>query len=192
MWVIARPAGGERNVLNTQVIDGKPATAVARLSEGHWIVVSKQITEAEHAKLDGPLTLTKEGLSRLGEISTLLIAAAILAMAAALGSSMWQRRASLAGLRLAGVRPPRLRRVLLTEATLMLCAGCVTGALAGVYGQAIIDDYLKHVTGFPVADLTTSVRPVEILVLVIAIALVVVAVPGWVASRVSPTLALDD
>jgi putative ABC transport system permease protein len=144
---------------------------------------------AREARID---TLTREGLSRLGEISTVLIIAAILAMAAALGSSMWQRRASLAGLRLAGVRPPRLRRVLLTEATLMLCAGCVTGAVAGIYGQAIIDGYLKHVTGFPVASVTASLRPLEILVVVIAIALIVVSVPGWAASRVSPTLALDE
>jgi putative ABC transport system permease protein len=136
--------------------------------------------------------LTSEGLRRLGEISTLLVAAAILAMAAALGSSMWQRRASLAGLRLAGVRPPRLRRVLLTEAILMLSAGGVTGAVAGIYGQVIIDGYLKHVTGFPVASLAASRRPFEILALVIVIALIVVAVPGWAASRVSPTLALDE
>jgi ABC-type lipoprotein release transport system permease subunit len=105
---------------------------------------------------------------------------------------MWQRRPSLAGLRLAGVRPPRLRRVLLTEATLMLCAGCLTGAIAGVYGQAIIDGYLKHVTGFPVANITASLRPLEILVVVIAVALIVVSIPGWAASRVSPTLALDE
>ena len=278
VWVIARPAGGARNVLSTQIIDGNPATALARLSEGGWIVASKQIAEEEHVELGSPLrlptpagdirfklaatttnlawspgvifigardysrlwrttvptalgvqpergvnagkirsaitatlgassglevstararearidTLTKEGLSRLGEISTLLIAAAILAMAAALGSSIWQRRASLAGLRLAGVPPPRLRRVLLTEAMLMLCAGCATGALAGIYGQAIIDGYLKHVTGFPVADLTASLRPLVMLVLVVAIALVVVIIPVWAASRVPPTLALDD
>jgi putative ABC transport system permease protein len=136
--------------------------------------------------------LTSEGLRRLGEISTLLVFAAILAMAAALGSSVWQRRASLAGLRLAGVRPARLRRVLLTEAILMLSAGCLTGAIAGIYGEVIIDGYLEHVTGFPVASLAASARPFEILALVIVVALIVVAVPGWLASRVAPTLALDE
>ena len=39
------------------------------------------------------------------EISTLLLLAAILAMAAALSSAIWQRRVSLATLRLSGVRP---------------------------------------------------------------------------------------
>ncbi len=150
-----------------------------------------EITTAStrEARID---TLTKEGLSRLGEISALLVVAAILAMATALGSSMWQRRRSLAGLRLAGVSPTRLRRVLLTEAALMLSAGCVTGAVAGVYGQLIIDGYLKHVTGFPVANVAPSGRPFEILALVIALALIFVTIPGWAASRVSPTLALDD
>jgi putative ABC transport system permease protein len=136
--------------------------------------------------------LTSEGLSRLGEISMLLVIAAILAMASALGSSIWQRRASLAGLRLAGVRPRRLRRILVTEAALMLGAGCVTGAVAGIYGQVIIDGYLKHVTGFPVASLSASVRPVEIIALVIVVVMGIVAVPGWSASRTSPTLALDE
>ncbi len=136
--------------------------------------------------------LTREGLRRLGEISALLVIAAVLAMAAALGSSVWQRRASLAGLRLAGAPPARLRRVLLTEAMLMLSAGCVTGAVAGIYGEVIIDGYLKHVTGFPVASLAASRRPFEIVVLVIAVALIIAAIPGWAASRVSPTLALDE
>ena len=136
--------------------------------------------------------LTSEGLRRLGEISTLLVVAAILAMASALASSIWQRRASLASLRLAGVRAPRLRRILFTEAALMLGAGCVTGAVAGIYGQIIIDGYLKHVTGFPVASLSASLRPLEILVLVAVVVLAIAAVPGWSASRVSPTLALDE
>ena len=35
----------------------------------------------------------------------------------------------------------------------MLGAGCVTGAMAGIYGQVVIDGYLKHVTGFPVASI---------------------------------------
>jgi putative ABC transport system permease protein len=144
---------------------------------------------AREARIDA---LTSEGLRRLGEISILLVLAAILAMAAALWSTVWQRRASLAGLRLAGARPARLRRVLLTEAMLMLGAGCLTGALAGIYGEAIIDGYLKHVTGFPVAGLAASGRPFELLAMVIALALIIVAIPGWAASRVSPTLALDE
>jgi ABC-type antimicrobial peptide transport system permease subunit len=136
--------------------------------------------------------LTSEGLSRLGEISMLLVIAAILAMASALGSSVWQRRPALAALRLSGVRPPRLRRILLIEASLMIGSGCITGALAGIYGQAIIDGYLKHVTGFPVLRVATSGRPLVVLAVVVAVVLLIVSVPAWTASRVSPTVALDD
>jgi putative ABC transport system permease protein len=136
--------------------------------------------------------LTSEGLSRLGEISTLLLLAAVLTMAAALTSTIWQRRAALSGLRLSGARPYRLRRILLVEVVLMLGAGCLTGTLAGIYGQVVIDGYLQHVTGFPVASVATGSRPFEILALVAVAVIAIVAVPGWLASRVSPALALEE
>ena len=97
--------------------------------------------------------LAGAGLSRLGEISTLLSIAAILALAAALTSTIWQRRGALAELRLTGATPARLRRILLLESALMLGAGCLTGALVGLYGQVVIDGYLRDVTGFPIATL---------------------------------------
>jgi putative ABC transport system permease protein len=145
--------------------------------------------QARESSIDA---LTSEGLSQLGEISTLLLIAAILALAAALTSAIWQRRVSLATLRLSGVKPDRLRLILLVESGLMLGAGCVTGAVAGIYGQVVIDRYLAHVTGFPVARLGASFRPLEIFVLVLVLVLAIVAVPGWFASRVSPTLALNE
>jgi putative ABC transport system permease protein len=278
VWVLARPPGGERHVLESQVAQGSAATAIARLDGGGWVVVSKQIAEAEHTGIGGMLalptpsgterlriaalttnlawspgvvflasaqyerlwgsalptalavalkpgaragsvlpavrrmlgpgsglqalsastrergidTLTGEGLGQLSEISTLLTLAAILAMAAALTSAIWERRVALASLRLSGVRPRRLRLILLVESTLILGAGCVTGALVGVYGQLIIDGYLADVTGFPVASLGASVRPIEIFALVGAAVLAIVAIPGWIASRVSPTIAFNE
>jgi len=278
VWLIARPPGGAREVLRTQVTGGQPGSANARLGEGGWIVVSEQIAAEHHTGIGGTLTLgtptgprafriaatstnlawppgvifigtsdysrywgtsapsafgvdlspgsapataraaieralgpgsglevslasarasridrlAGEGLGQLGEISTLLLLAAVAAMAAALASSIWQRRAALAGLRLLGVKPARLRRILLLEATLMLGAGCVTGAVAGVYGQLVLDGYLKRVTGFPLAHLATGARPFEIFAFVLALALVLVAAPAWMASRVSPALALED
>ncbi|MFI5005376.1 MAG: FtsX-like permease family protein, partial [Solirubrobacterales bacterium] len=136
--------------------------------------------------------LTSEGLGQLGEISTLLLIAAVLALAAALTSAIWQRRVSLAALRLSGVRARRLRLILAVESALILGAGCLTGAVAGIYGQAIIDGYLAHVTGFPVASVGASLRPLEILALVTVVVLAIAAVPGWFASRVSPILALNE
>jgi len=278
VWIIARPPGASREVLKSQIVGGDATAAIARLDQGGWIAVSKQIAEEHHvgvgdmfilptptgdtgfriaatttnlawtpgvvfmstadysrawgttaptalgvdllpgvnpsaarntiehelgsaggldASTAGALearidTLASEGLGQLGEISMLLLLAAILAMAAALGSSIWQRRTSLAGLRLSGATPRRLRRILLVEAALMLGAGCLTGALAGIYGQVVIDGYLKHVTGFPLAGIVPGARPLEILALVVAVVLMMVAAPGWFASRVPPALALED
>ena len=171
---------------------GRSAAAVRReiaasRPDGSGVEVA---TAAEReAKID---TLTAEGLSQLGIVSTLLIVAAILALAAALASSINQRRIALAALRLTGAPPARLRRILLVEAALMLGAGCLTGAIAGVLGQFVIDAYLRHVTGFPVSAGGGGVRAVEVCLLVLAAALVVVAVPGWRASNAPPALALAE
>jgi putative ABC transport system permease protein len=163
------------------------AAIQSALGPGSGLEVSLASTRA--ARIDA---LAGEGLGQLGEIATLLLLAAILAMAAALGSSIWQRRRTLADLRLLGVRPSRLRRILLLEATLMLGAGCVTGAAAGVYGQLVLDGYLKRVTGFPLARMATGARPLEIFAFVLALALALAAAPGWLASRVPPAFALEE
>ncbi len=74
----------------------------------------------------------------------------------------------------------------------MLGAGCLTGAIGGVYGQFVIDDYLEHVTDFPVARIAAVARPVEILVLVVAFVLVLMSLPGWFAARAPVALALNE
>jgi len=78
------------------------------------------------------------------------------------------------------------------ESVLMLGAGCLTGVVAGIYGQVVINSYLKQVTGYPVASISASWRPLEILALVVVVVLAIASVPGWFASRVAPALALED
>jgi putative ABC transport system permease protein len=278
VWIIARPPGAARHVLDSQVLTGSAPAALAKIGQGGWIAISQQIASERHVGLGGVLTLptpsgparlrvaatttdmawspgaivmstadygrlwktsaatalgvqlrpgasearvtrligralgprsgleatsasarerridalTSEGLGQLAQISMLLEIAAILALAAALASAIWQRRKSLAALRLSGVRPRRLRLILLVESTLILGAGVVTGALAGIYGQLVIDAYLRHVTGFPVTSLGEGSRPVEVFALVIALVLALAAVPGYRASRVSPALAFHE
>jgi putative ABC transport system permease protein len=176
-------------------VDIEPGTSVTqakadverRLGPNSGLEVITPDTRAARIEASGG-----EGLGQLGEIAKLLLAATIIAMVAALGSSIWQQRISLASLRLEGTRPSQLRRLLLVEALVMLGAGCLTGAFAGVYGQLIIDSYLKHVTGFPVASVVTAGRPIEILALVLVVVLALAAIPGWLASRVRPTLAFGE
>ena len=86
------------------------------------------------------------------------------------------------------------RRILLTESALMLSAGCLTGAVAGLCGEVAIDAYLKRTTGFPVAHMTAGagLRALEILALMLVTVLAITAWPTWLTSRVSPTLMLND
>jgi putative ABC transport system permease protein len=165
------------------------ATAQVRAALGPGSGLEVATAARREASID---KLTSEGLSQLGVISTLLVLAAIAALAAALTSSIHQRRTALASLRLSGAAPGRLRRILALEAGLMLGAGCLTGTIAGFYGQYVIDAYLRHVTGFPVAAAGASVRPIVVLGVVLAAALVLVAVPAVMASRVSPAVALAE
>jgi putative ABC transport system permease protein len=113
-------------------------------------------------------------------------------MAAALASAIWQRRASLAVLKLSGVRQWRLGRLLLLESALMLSVGTITGAAWGLYGQVALDGYLTSTTGFPVQRLGASWRPVEVLAVVFLITLAISAIPAWFAARVPPRVALEE
>jgi putative ABC transport system permease protein len=166
---------------------GVRAAIVRALGPANGLEVST--ARARRAEIDAA---AGAGLSRLGEIATLLSIAAILALATALTSAIWQRRVALAELRLTGVTPARLRGILLLESLLLLGVGCITGAALGIYGQTVIDGYLRDVTGFPLVTLTAGGRPLELLALVIALVLALAAGPGWLATRVSPILALKE
>ena len=93
--------------------------------------------------------LARQGLSRMSQITLLLMIAAALAMAAAIGAGIWQRRASLASLRIHSFTPWQLRAVLTFESVLVLGTGGLVGALAGIYGHLLCDRYLRLTTGFP-------------------------------------------
>ena len=47
-------------------------------------------------------SITRQGLERLSQIATLILVAAVMAMAAAMGAMIWQRRPRLAKLKLEG------------------------------------------------------------------------------------------
>lgn len=133
-----------------------------------------------------------EGLEQLGQITFMLIIAAVLAMVAAVTAMIWQRRKALSGLRLSGVTPRRLRTILLLEASLLLGSGCVLGVLAGFYGQAIVDTYLRDYAGFPLTFFGDATRTLEIAFGVVVAVFVLAIVPGVSVSRVSPAVALVD
>lgn len=136
--------------------------------------------------------LAREGLSRLTQISLLLKIAAALAMAAAMGASIWQRRISLSSLRIQSFQPSQLRVVLLWETLIVLGTGCAVGALAGIFGHEQIDRYLRLVTGFPAPFSPALPQMIATTSVIIAGALLVLVVPGYLASRVPASVALEE
>ncbi|HEX3692991.1 MAG TPA: FtsX-like permease family protein [Solirubrobacteraceae bacterium] len=130
----------------------------------------------------------RQGLARLTAIAALVLLAAALAMAAAIGAMLWQRRGRLAGMKVDGFDEKELWGALLWESLMLLAIGCSIGALFGLYGQVLLDHALVSVAGFPVAFSAALWLAVATAGIVTAIALLVVAVPGYLAVRVSPAL----
>jgi putative ABC transport system permease protein len=116
----------------------------------------------------------------------------VLAMAAAMGAMIWQRRPRLAKLKLEGIARAELWRTILLESLLLVGVGCVTGALFGIYGQQLADRALAHVVNFPVVYSFTGLTALSSLALVSAAALTIMALPGYLAARVPAALALQD
>ncbi len=128
-----------------------------------------------------------QGLSRLTQIAALVLIAAILATAGAIGSMIWQRRPQLAYIKRQGYRRGVLWRALLCESALLLGSGCSIGALFGLYGQLLLSHALASVTGFPVVVSLAGAVALFSFALVSAVALAILALPGYLAVRVRPT-----
>ena len=131
-------------------------------------------------------------LERLTEISWLVLIAAVLAMSAAMGSMIWQRRVQLADMKVDGFRNGELWRGLLLESLLLLGSSCSVGALFGIYGQVLLSQALATVTGFPIvfsADVPTALAS---FLGITVLAATIVAIPGHLASRVRPAISFQD
>jgi putative ABC transport system permease protein len=134
----------------------------------------------------------RQGLSRLTQISALVLIAAVLAMAAMMGAMIWQRRPRLADMKVDGFDRGVLWRALLWESALLLGSGCSLGAAFGLLGQALLSRALVAVTGFPVAFSPGILVALASFALVTATASLIIAIPGGFATRVRPALSLRD
>ena len=148
-----------------------------------------QTSEQHEDKL---VAITRQGLTRLSQIATLILIAAILAMAAAMGALIWQRRPRLAKLKLEGFARTELWQTIVMESFLLVGVGCTTGALFGLLGQQLLDHALSTVINYPVVSSLGILDAIISLALVTAAAVVMVAAPGYFASRVPAALALQD
>jgi putative ABC transport system permease protein len=121
-----------------------------------------------------------------------VLIAAVLAMAAAMGAMIWQRRARLADMKVDGFSRIVLWRALLWESVILLGAGCSLGAVFGLYGQLVLSRALSRVNGFPVIETTPLLAALGSFALITTVAVAIVAVPGYAAARVRPSVGLQE
>jgi putative ABC transport system permease protein len=134
----------------------------------------------------------RQGLRTLGQISTLLLITAALAVAAALSAAIWMRRSWFASLKTKGFSSVQLLRTLLWESAIVLGVGCLVGAVLGVYGHALASRWLEMSTGFPAPFAFGETQVLAVLSIVAGIALAIVALPGLRAARIPPQAAFQE
>lgn len=135
---------------------------------------------------------SRQGLARLTQIALLVLIAAVIAMSAAMGGLIWQRRARLAQLKVDGVEERELWRALMLESVVLLGVGCAVGAAFGLCGQLLLARALSTVTGFPVDYALAAPVALGSVLVVTVVAVAIVTVPGYAAARVRPALGLQD
>jgi putative ABC transport system permease protein len=163
------------------------AAEIRRVLGATGLTVQTAAQREQHFRATG-----RQGLSRLTQISALVLIATVLAMAATMGAMIWQRRPRLAEMKVDGFNRGVLWRALLWEAGLLLGAGCSLGAVFGLYGQLLLSRALVRVTGFPVDFSPGLLIALASFALVTATAMLIVAVPGALATRVRPAVSLRE
>lgn len=173
-----------------------PTTLAVRLAPGVSATKGKQLVERalgftpalrvqtakeRIAEVEG---IVGEGLRTLSDIAHLLIIASALAVAAAIGAAIWQRRPRLASLKVHGYDRRQLLVALLIEGTIVLAVGCADGALLGLYGHALASRALELATGFPAPFAIDPAQVALTLGLLSGVALGIITLPGVLAARV--------
>ncbi len=141
-------------------------------------------TAAERERLH--YALASQGLARLAQIRLLVLIAAILAVAGALGAMIWQRRDLVAFIKCEGYRRGVLWRWLCCESALLVAAGCSIGAVFGLGGQLVVSHALASATGFPISLDLEALAALSGFALVSIVAVAIIALPGYLVVCVPP------
>jgi putative ABC transport system permease protein len=132
-------------------------------------------------------TNARQGLNRLTQIATLVLVAAALALATAMGGVIWSRRPRLVTLKLTGFDDGAVWRSLVLESAIVLGIGCSIGALFGLYGQWMLTRWLTISTGFPTRYEAAGWLALSTFAGITVVAVAIAALPGYAAARVPPT-----
>lgn len=136
--------------------------------------------------------LARDGLDRLSQIAVMLVIAAALSLAAGTIAAIWQRRISLAVLRVSGHLPGELWRVLLLETAIILGTGSLAGLAAGVVGHRLLARWLADTTGYPAPFALDVAQAAVVVVSIVGAALVLIAVASARAARVDQRMAFHE
>jgi putative ABC transport system permease protein len=177
------------NVLLAPNADAAQVEREIRRSLGPGGGLSLQSAAAHESEQNG---LSRQGLQRLTQIATLILAVAVLAMAAAISSMLWQRRPRLARLKLEGFPSGMLWRTVLLESVLLAAIGSAAGGVFGLIGQQLLDQALSHVMNFPVERSLVLLPALLSVAIVTAAALAILAVAGFSAVRVPASAAMGE
>jgi putative ABC transport system permease protein len=180
-WASSDPSAYEiQTTPGVSVVIVRNRVRNALASEGGLAVETSSEREQRH------YAVTAQGLSRLTQIRLLVLIAAVLALVAAIGAMIWQRRDRVAELKSEGYGEVVLWRWLLCEAAVLLTAGCLIGAIFGVYAQLLGSHFLSTVTGFPIVFNIEPIAAISSFAMVTIVAIVMLALPGFRAVRVPP------
>ncbi len=191
---VYRRAWGASDPTALQVdLDAGMAPAVAKRTVVRILGPASGLTVQTQAERRAQYAaLSRQGLTSLSQISVLLLVAAAIAIASALGAAIWERRPRLAALKIQGFDHHQLWRALLIEGAMVLGIGCTLGAAVGLLGHALANRYLETTTGFPAPFSVAGGSLLLTLALVVGISLAIYVVPGWAAARVQARTSFQE
>jgi putative ABC transport system permease protein len=177
---------GDPSAYEIQTKPGVPATIVRQSVQRALGSQTGLRVETASGRQGSHYVLISQGLSRLTQIRLLVLVAAVLAVAGAVCSMIWQRRDLVAFIKRQGYRRSVLWRWLLCESALLLLSGCLIGAVFGLYGQLLLSRALVSVTGFPISLHVEGLVALTSFALVSVATLAIVSLPGYFVVCVPP------
>jgi putative ABC transport system permease protein len=176
---------------NAYLVDVGSGVSAARVAREIGVALgpgSALMVQTSNQREQAYRSTQRQGLSRLNAITALVLIAAVLAMATTMGAMIWQRRSRLASMKVDGFDQGELWRSLLCESAVLLGSGCSLGAAFGLLGQVVLTRALANTTGFPVVFAIDGTIAIAVFASVTAVAVTIVALPGYLAARVKPEL----
>lgn len=182
----------EISAYNVQIADGVDPEQVAGRVRRALGPQSALRVETSAQRAERQQVSARSGLTRLTQISSLTLVVAVFAMAAAMAALLWQRRTAVARQKLDGHTTGVMWRSLAVESGTLFISGCLAGAAFALLGQVLLSRGLETISGFPVIAHVQAQVALVSFCLVVAVALLVVALPGYLVARVRPSLRLGD